>query len=765
MKQLLAIILTIFWFSENIQAQIPSWNWAWLLGGEEVDQIDQMEVDSAGNVYVMGVFKSSSVVIGSTGYTASTNAPRSFFLKFSPQGQLLWQKVYPANVQYTAFSLGKHQEIYLFGLFYGIFYIGPYALNSGTAVTRNFVAQLDSNSAVVWVNDEILNTNGTFFEYYAPHPTDGLLMIGASSYADTLGSIPIPEKSKYLVHMSRAGEIMKVVQLGGWGVTNDTLSEYNSSITFRDITVTPQGAVYIGGETRKYPQINTQVWQLPPLNYENQYDYMSEVFVAKFDSSLQFEWARVSNASIYPGNGYGSLRMGGLHAMPDESLVMGCSGGSYPLYFDSLEIGPSIIDLAYDNGFAVKYSPNGEVKWGKRFSPTDGLSQVNALCGDGLGNTYVCLYGGEFAFPDQPNIQNFVVSKIDSLGNTIWNKGSDNGPGSITFFTTQIKEDGRGNVFVAGGYANKFGPSPVFGSTTLPWFGDVFSFEYAYDAFLVKLNNCNSLPVDIVSNESPTFCQGDSVMVNVSGGPNFYWSDGDTSQTRFLHESGSYTVLSYNDLGCYGLKDTIEVVKRAPISSSQNFQLCAGDSIQVGSQTFNQSGIYQTVFSASNGCDSLVTTNLSVDTLSAEISLNALVLNALNVPAGAFIQWINCSTGTEIIGENGTEFIINEIGSYAYYITQNGCSDTSECISFSTVGLIDDLNKSNLISPNPANEVLRVVLSDKNDLIKLYSAEGKKVWESAERLSEYTIHVSQFPDGIYFLQTSNGSQKIIIHHE
>ncbi len=161
----------------------------------------------------------------------------------------------------------------------------------------------------------------------------------------------------------------------------------------------------------------------------------------------------------------------------------------------------------------------------------------------------------------------------------------------------------------------------------------------------------------------------------------------------------------------------------------------------------------------------MVTTNLSVDTLSAEISLNALVLNALNVPAGAFIQWINCSTGTEIIGENGTEFIINEIGSYAYYITQNGCSDTSECISFSTVGLIDDLNKSNLISPNPANEVLRVVLSDKNDLIKLYSAEGKKVWESAERLSEYTIHVSQFPDGIYFLQTSNGSQKIIIHHE
>jgi hypothetical protein len=147
------------------------------------------------------------------------------------------------------------------------------------------VACLDTQANVIWVNDEILDTFGTFFTNYAPHPNGGLIILGLSVNADTLGSFPIPEKSNYLVQMSGAGNILNVVQLGGWGVTNDTLTEFNTTMNFINITVTPKGAVYIGGETRKYPQTNTEVWQLPPLNYENQDDNMQELFVAKFDSS------------------------------------------------------------------------------------------------------------------------------------------------------------------------------------------------------------------------------------------------------------------------------------------------------------------------------------------------------------------------------------------------------------------------------------------------------------------------------------------------
>ena len=67
----LKLLFILFLLVNHLYSQIPSWDWAWRLCGERVDQIEQMEVDSAGNVYVMGVFRSSSVVVGSIGYSAS----------------------------------------------------------------------------------------------------------------------------------------------------------------------------------------------------------------------------------------------------------------------------------------------------------------------------------------------------------------------------------------------------------------------------------------------------------------------------------------------------------------------------------------------------------------------------------------------------------------------------------------------------------------------------------------------------------------------
>jgi hypothetical protein len=53
---------------------------------------------------------------------------------------------------------------------------------------------------------------------------------------------------------------------------------------------------------------------------------------------------------------------------------------------------------------------------------------------------------------------------------------------------------------------------------------------------------------------------------------------------------------------------------------AQNVIICKGNSIKVGSSTYNSTGIYQNILQAKNGCDSIVTTNLTVLELKSSLS-------------------------------------------------------------------------------------------------------------------------------------------------
>ncbi len=124
-----------------------------------------------------------------------------------------------------------------------------------------------------------------------------------------------------------------------------------------------------------------------------------------------------------------------------------------------------------------------------------------------------------------------------------------------------------------------------------------------YQNVLVAANGCDSivnLNLTILNNPqttlTPAICQGES------------YSVGSSTYTA----SGAYTDVLTAANGCDSTVFlNLTVIPTATTALTQ--AICQGESFQVGSSTYNTSGVYQDVLTAATGCDSIVTLNLTVN--------------------------------------------------------------------------------------------------------------------------------------------------------
>ncbi|HBX53787.1 MAG: hypothetical protein A2275_07285 [Bacteroidetes bacterium RIFOXYA12_FULL_35_11] len=97
---------------------------------------------------------------------------------------------------------------------------------------------------------------------------------------------------------------------------------------------------------------------------------------------------------------------------------------------------------------------------------------------------------------------------------------------------------------------------------------------------------------------------------------------GQTSSTLdinnlILSDAGEYRCIVSNVCGSDTSDAATLTVSCNAITHSQTFVECQGFSITVGTHTYNSTGIYTDILLASNGCDSTVTTNLTVNQATA----------------------------------------------------------------------------------------------------------------------------------------------------
>jgi gliding motility-associated-like protein len=117
-----------------------------------------------------------------------------------------------------------------------------------------------------------------------------------------------------------------------------------------------------------------------------------------------------------------------------------------------------------------------------------------------------------------------------------------------------------------------------------------------YTVSVVDANGCpgasagttvfvNALPVPVIAADGPlAFCQGDSVVLSVSGYQGYLWSTGSTNSDITVYDAGQYFVTVVDNNGCAGTSAIVNVgINPDPVvtitSSTNSFEICEGSSV------------------------------------------------------------------------------------------------------------------------------------------------------------------------------------------
>ena len=216
----------------------------------------------------------------------------------------------------------------------------------------------------------------------------------------------------------------------------------------------------------------------------------------------------------------------------------------------------------------------------------------------------------------------------------------------------------------------------------------------------------------------------------------------------------SYTLTSSN--GCDSTIIT-HLTMDAPITSDNYVSICYGESYTIGASTYTVAGTYEDIVSASNFCDSTITTYLTVELPNdASISQNESFLTANET--NATYQWIDCSNGTSIVGATNQSYNATQIGDYAVVVTKNGCSDTSACIHVSSliVGLENiQLDLNTVVYPNPTNKEFTISTTENYFDLKIVDASGKTVFVQFD--VDQSISLDFLAPGMYIAEISQNN--------
>jgi hypothetical protein len=151
------------------------------------------------------------------------------------------------------------------------------------------------------------------------------------------------------------------------------------------------------------------------------------------------------------------------------------------------------------------------------------------------------------------------------------------------------------------------------------------------------------------------------------------------------------------------VSEVCEVTSLTPPTATDN---CAGAVTVTSDAVFPITFIGTTVvtwtYDDGNGNTSTQTQNVIVSGIDATATLNAngYTISSNNASASAY-QWINCSDNSVIVGETNIDFSATANGDYAVIVTEGSCTDTSACITVSTLDIGDILYEDFVLYPNP----------------------------------------------------------------
>lgn len=225
------------------------------------------------------------------------------------------------------------------------------------------------------------------------------------------------------------------------------------------------------------------------------------------------------------------------------------------------------------------------------------------------------------------------------------------------------------------------------------------------------------------------------------------WIDGNTYSTS--NNTAMFNIVNGSVNGCDSLV-TLDLTILQPATGTDVKIPCSDSFTWIDGNTYtsnNSTATHTIPNGAANGCDSIVTLNLTFNTVDVSVTTNGNTISA--DLSGASYQWIDCGTNTAISGETNQSFTATSNGSYAVVINDGTCTDTSACQTITGLS-IDKQDSENIsIYPNPSNGQFKVVSNNSFDYY-ITDLAGKVVLRGTFTNNK-TLDLSHLESGVYLL--------------
>jgi|GEM_PF-900126 len=224
--------------------------------------------------------------------------------------------------------------------------------------------------------------------------------------------------------------------------------------------------------------------------------------------------------------------------------------------------------------------------------------------------------------------------------------------------------------------------------------------------------------------------------------------------------SGTYQDTIANVAGCDSVI-TINLTIIPPSTSSINVSACNSYTAPSGA-VYNSSGTYMDTIPSLVVCDSIITIGLQITTVNAGATVSGAVCTATGTTAGATFQWIDCATNDTISGETSASYTATANGNYAVIMTIGNCSDTSNCVSVTGIGIEENTfaTKVNLY-PNPNTGAFVIDLGGKYEDVSVVITDLAGRIVHAQNANNAKLIPVDFESaaGMYIVTVESGSNK------
>ncbi len=212
----------------------------------------------------------------------------------------------------------------------------------------------------------------------------------------------------------------------------------------------------------------------------------------------------------------------------------------------------------------------------------------------------------------------------------------------------------------------------------------------------------------------------------------------------------------------------LEEIETAPTATDN----CAGVVAVINDATLpiTESTTITWTFTDESGNTTVQTQEVIVSPIDVSTTIEGtIVIQANNSDADSY-QWIDCLLGdVEIPGETNQTFEPTENGTYAVVISQGICSDTSDCVEITSIGIDENEALNVVIYPNPVTaQQFTVSTSAKITAITVVDMSGRVVEVNAE-LATGTVKFNGVESGNYIVNVTTEigviqRQVVVLHH-